>query len=80
MAKKQLYWLGPGTFGVGKNALNPGDLLPGNFSGENLKRFKNKIGEKVERGILDNTKELKEENKELKDRLESIEIDLGDEE
>lgn len=72
MGKQQLYWLGPGVYGTGKNMLQPGDPLPGNFSKENLKRFKNKIGEKIERGIIGDVKSLKEEIKKLKAEIETL--------
>lgn len=72
MGKQQLYWLGPGVYGTGKNMLQPGDPLPSNFSKENLKRFKNKIGEKIERGVIGDVKSLKAEIKKLKAEIKIL--------
>ena len=69
---KQLYWLGPGVYGTGKNMLQPGDPLPDNFSKENLKRFKNKIGEKIEKGVIEDVKSLKAEIKKLKVEVKTL--------
>ena len=69
---KQLYWLGPGNYGYGKTALKPGDPLPDNFSKENLKRFKNKIGEKIERGVIEDVKSLKAEIEKLKAEMKNL--------
>lgn len=72
MGKQQLYWLGPGNYGYGKTALKPGDPLPDNFSKENLRRFKNKIGEKIERGVIGDVKTLKDEIKKLKTEVKVL--------
>lgn len=72
MGKQQLYWLGPGNYGYGKNALEPNDPLPDNFSKLNLKRFKNKIGEKIERGVISDVKSLKAEIKKLKAEIKTL--------
>lgn len=68
----QLYWIGPGVYGTGKNMLKIGDPIPNNFPKENLKRFKNKIGEKIERGIIGDVKSLKAEIKKLKAEIKSL--------
>ena len=72
MGKQQLYWLGPGNYGYGKTALKPGDPLPDNFSKENLRRFKNKIGEKIERGVIGDVKSLKAEIEKLKAEIKAL--------
>lgn len=72
MGKQQLYWLGPGNYGYGKNALEPNDPLPDNFSKLNLKRFAHKIGEKIERGVIGDVKSLKAEIKKLKTEVKVL--------
>lgn len=79
MTKQQLYWLGPGVYGTGKNMLKPGDPLPDNFSKENLKRFEHKIGEKIERGIIGDVKSLKAEIKFLKAEIKTLQEELDQE-
>jgi len=74
MGKSQIYWLGPGVYGskAQKNLLIPGNPIPDNWSKENFKRFKNKIGEKLEKGVLQDVKSLKEEIKTLKAEIQAI--------
>ena len=84
MAKKsdkQLYWLGPGSYGFGKNKLNPGDPIPSDFPEVNLKRFKKRIGEKVVSQVSLNQQEkiknLAAENAALKEELEERKAEIN---
>ena len=70
---KQLYWIGPGVFGTVKNMLQKGDPIPKDFPKENYDRFKNKIGEKIEAGVIENIAESKDEIKKLKVRIKELE-------
>ena len=80
---KQLYWRGPGVYGTGKNMLQKGDPLPKDFPKENLERFKNKIGEKIEAGVIEDINALKAELKKVKSKpyetLEKENLELTEE-
>jgi len=70
---KQLYWNGPGVYGFGEKVLKPGDPIPKDWSKENFIRFKNKIGEKIEVGVIEDTAELKTEIKKLRTEIKDLE-------
>jgi len=79
---KQLYWIGPGVYGAGKEKLNIGDPIPISFPKNNLTRFKKKIGEKIEPGVIEDINALKAELKKIKDKpyeaLEKENLELSE--
>lgn len=82
MAKKsnnQLYWLGPGDFGHGKDSLKPNDPLPDSWDDKKIdamkKRFPGKIGEKVLKGTGKKIESFTAEIEALKERIEILESD-----